>query len=48
MHGLSLTNKLFSEDANPINPYDDFIFNFEMNDFKNDANDDHELILKNE
>ncbi len=48
MQGLSLTDKLFSEDANPIDPYDDFIFNFETNDFKNDANDDHELILQNE
>jgi hypothetical protein len=33
---------------NPIDPYDDLIFNFEMNDSENDANDDHELNLQNE
>jgi hypothetical protein len=48
MQGLSLADKLFYEDANPIDPYDDLIFNFEMNDSENDANNDHELILQND
>lgn len=48
MQGLSIVDKLFSEDANPIDPYDDLIFNFEMNDSENYANDDHELNLQNE
>ncbi len=33
---------------NPIDPNEDLIFDFEMNKFKNDVDDDHELTLQNE
>ncbi len=48
IQGLSLVNQLHNEDANPIDPNDDFISNSKMNDSKSDAYDHHEMILHNE
>jgi len=48
MQGLSLTNQLHNEYVNPIDPDDDLVSDSEVNDFKSDAYDDHEMILHNE
>ncbi len=48
MQGVFFENRLLNGDAKLNNPDDDLIFDFEMNDFGSDVDDDHDLILQSE
>jgi hypothetical protein len=48
MQGLSLIEQQHRKDVMPIDLDDNLIFTSELNDYENEANDDHGMVLNNE